>query len=115
MCECRSYNAGAELGGSIPERVLPYRKYFPQSDRETVCVDDCIADMIERLWEAGVKTGACCCGHNGQSKIANGHAHVMITDPSQAQLAHSILAQDNRLWWISMWAGSEEGQHDPQG
>lgn len=105
MCNCLSYNAGGDLGGSAPERVILYRKYFPDSERETVCVDECIADMIEKLWAAGVKTCACCCGHNGQSRIANGNANVMLSDPAQAQLAHEILSRDNRPWWISIWAG----------
>ena len=104
MCDCQSYNR-PDLGGTVPERVLPYAKYFPNSARDTVCVDDCIADMMEKLWAAGVVTGACCCGHNGQSTIANGRPNVMIVDPRQAQIAHDILAADPRDWWVAFWAG----------
>lgn len=108
MCDCRSYNGSEYLAGSIPERILPYRKYFPESTRETVCVDDCIADMIVSLWEAGVMTVACCCGHNGHAPIANGNANVMISDPKQAALAHEILSNDSRRWWVTFWAGQIE-------
>lgn len=26
-------------------------------------VDDCIADEVEELWNRGIKTTGCCCGH----------------------------------------------------
>ena len=89
----------------MPERILPHGKYFPNSPRQTVCVDSCIADVIEQLWEAGIRTVACCCGHNGRSPIANGGPNVMIADPSQAQMAFDILAADPRDWWVTFWAG----------
>lgn len=31
-----------------------------------VCVDACIAPVIEALWEEKIWTENCCCGHNGQ-------------------------------------------------
>lgn len=105
MCDCQSYNGQGVFSGSVPEKVLPYRQYFPDQPRETVSVDACIADTIEALWAAGVKTGACCCGHGGQSPIANGRPNVMITDPSQAPLAFEVLAKDAREWWVQFWAG----------
>lgn len=108
MCDCISYNRSDESGGSTPEAVLPYRKYFPGSAKETVCVDACIAETIERLWAAGVITGACCCGHNGRSPIANGRPSVMIADPAQAELAFDVLASDPRAWWVQFWAGTVE-------
>ena len=104
MCNCISYNA-PEWGGTDQEAVLPYQKYFPLSDRDTVCVDACIAPVIEKLWAAGIKTGACCCGHNGKAQICNGMPNVMIVDPSQAQAAFDILAADHRRWWVAFWAG----------
>jgi len=108
MCECQSYNR-PEFGGSVSERILHHGKYFHASARSTICVDDCIADTIERLWAAGVVTAACCCGHNGQSPIANGMPNVMIVDPAQAKVAADILADDARDWWITIWAGSKGG------
>ena len=105
-CNCISHNA-RDWGGSDPEVVLPYKKYFPHSERDTVCVDACIAVTMERLWAAGVKTGACCCGHNGKSAIANGRPSVMIVDPSQAQLAFDVLSSDSREWWVQFWAGGD--------
>jgi len=29
-----------------------------------VCVDNCIVDAILQLWDRGIETTGCCCGHN---------------------------------------------------
>ena len=104
MCDCISYNR-PEWGGSQQEAVLPYRKYFSQSGPDTVCVDACLADSMERIWAAGIETMASCCGHNGKSHLANGFANVMLKHPKDAQAAFEILAAEDRPWWIVMWAG----------
>lgn len=104
-CDCRSYNR-PEWGGATDEVILDFRAYFPDEGRETVCVDVCIAEAIEMLWAAGVKTEASCCGHNGKSQVACGKPNVMISDPEQAQIAYDILRMDARTWWVSFWAGA---------
>ena len=106
-CNCQSYNAQGAFTGDEPERILPYGKYFPEDNRETVCVDACIADVVEGLWEAGVKTSASCCGHTGQAPIANGRPNVIIAAPAQAQLAFKVLAADHRDWFVLFWAGAQ--------
>lgn len=108
MCDCMSYNGQGSIGGQTPERVLNLRTYFPDADRETVCVDACIADTIEKLWAAGVKTVACCCGHNGEVSVANGMPNVMIAGPEYADAAFRVLADDPRDWWVQFWAGSQQ-------
>lgn len=41
------------------------RKHRLQQDRApTVCVDSCIVEAIEQLWDRGIETTGCCCGHN---------------------------------------------------
>ncbi len=102
MCDCRSHNR-PDWGGSTPEVVVDYRQYFPDSQRDTICVDACIVDAMMALWQAGVRTGGCCCGHNRQG----GPPSVFITDPAQAVLANDILAADGRPWQVIFWAGSE--------
>ncbi|HEJ2170549.1 TPA: hypothetical protein ACKP5U_003289 [Pseudomonas aeruginosa] len=32
--------------------------------RETICVDKCIANAVQALWDLGIVTTGCCCGHN---------------------------------------------------
>jgi hypothetical protein len=46
-----------------PERILVTPEWAP-TDRKTVCVDECIADAVQAIWDAGVWTLGSCCGHN---------------------------------------------------
>lgn len=43
-----------ELRYNEPERKV----------RETVAVDACLKDELEKLWSEGVITTGCCCGHH---------------------------------------------------
>lgn len=29
-----------------------------------ICIDPCIVDLIKELWNNGIETLGCCCGHN---------------------------------------------------
>lgn len=100
MCQCISYNR-PDLGGTEPEVVLDYAKYFPDTGSPKICVDPCIADVMERLWEAGVRTRGCCCGHNGQLGTA---PTVYIEDPKSAVDAVRVLSEDERDWNVVFWA-----------
>ena len=104
MCDCKSYN-NPELGGGAPEVILDHAKYFPDTSRPTICVDACIADAIEALWAAGVRTGGCCCGHNGKVPFGNGKPSVILEDASQSALASDVLKTDSRDWFVCVWAG----------
>lgn len=57
MCDCHSYNADT---GTSKEVILVY----PWNKEINVCVDSCIADVIELLWENNINTQNSCCGHN---------------------------------------------------
>tara|TARA_R110000850_G_scaffold238204_1_gene362882 strand:+ start:492 stop:833 length:342 start_codon:yes stop_codon:yes gene_type:complete len=103
MCNCR-YASDPATG--VPEAVLDQAKYFPDTGAPQVAVDQCIAEVIERLWAAGVRTGGCCCGHNGTRGFKQ--PNVIIIDPSQAKAAHDVLSADPRDWWVLFWAGGAE-------
>jgi hypothetical protein len=65
MCNCHSYNMDT---GDNPNIILypPSHIGFTYPDGEpieTVCVDACIAQVIQHLWDNGVKTMNSCCGH----------------------------------------------------
>lgn len=30
----------------------------------TVCIDQCIVDAVKEIWNKGIETTGCCCGHN---------------------------------------------------
>ena len=54
--------------------MLPYLVKDPTEPEaapqpKTVAVDKCLLPEILRLWEAGIKTTGCCCGH-GQANMA---------------------------------------------
>lgn len=58
-CDCHSYNGDF---GSIPERILKAPK---STGKDTICVDECIADVLQHLWTNNIPTLSSCCGHNG--------------------------------------------------
>lgn len=95
MCNCQSHNR-PEITGNVPEIVLDYAKYFPDTQRATVCVDACIAEAIESLWAAGIRTRHSCCGHNE----AFGPPSVAIDSFEMARDTAIILKPDGRHWRI---------------
>lgn len=84
-CRCRSYNQSAPHE-SDPEVVLDVPDWAG-SERETICVDACIAHVIRALWEARVWTLGCCCGHNGRFKRS-----VIVNRPDRERAAAIIRA-----------------------
>lgn len=46
----------------IPPKGLIKYNYCDKL-KERVTVDECLADEIENLWDNGIKTTGCCCGH----------------------------------------------------
>ena len=99
MCNCR-INSDPTTGE--PEALLDQAKYFPDTQRPIVAVDVCIAGTIERLWAAGIRTRACCCGHNNAIPIC---PNVTLDKASDAEAAQKLLQEDGRAWWISIYSG----------
>jgi hypothetical protein len=103
-CGCISYNC-PEPYQTDHEVVLDHAKYFPDTQKPSVCVDACIAEAIESLWKAGVRTRACCCGHNGRFGPA---PSVYLDSPADAAKAYEVLAHDHRDWHVVFWAGPSQ-------
>lgn len=67
-CDCKTDYLGThfrsvELG--LPQRMIDW--YAMQGiNKRTVCVDDCLADEIKALWQWGIITTGCCCGHGAR-------------------------------------------------
>ena len=57
QCSCKSYNLGI---GTIPNKILT----LPSG--ETKCIDACIANVIQKLWDNGIETIGSCCGHGSK-------------------------------------------------
>ena len=50
-------------------------------------IDNCLVDEIKKLWDAGIHTRGCCCGHN---KLG-GYIEVERTDiPKMISLGYEI-------------------------
>ena len=65
MCDCKSYNHGT---GTTPVVVLTPPKewgltYGSGGEKGGVCIDACIAPVIQELWDNGIVTKGSCCGH----------------------------------------------------
>jgi hypothetical protein len=57
--------------------ILDIHAAFPHviTDSPTVCVDHCIAPVVQALWRAGVLTLNSCCGHNAEAPSIITHLH----------------------------------------
>ena len=65
MCQCKKIDIGS-YGNQI-ELNRPYHmrgRCEGSLHPDTICVDACIADEINQLWDCGIRTTGCCCGHN---------------------------------------------------
>lgn len=61
-CDCQ----GVEIGSCDNQVELPRPPHMPASEgaASTICVDACLAEEIQALWQQGITTTGCCCGHN---------------------------------------------------
>jgi len=92
-CNCIS-NSRPSLGGT--ELALVIQNPFSPT-LKTVCIDSCIAPIIQELWDAGVETGGSCCGHNGKISLFKS---VVISNKKQAVLAKRIVGERMEvLFW----------------
>lgn len=105
MCKCRSYNK-PEWGGTDEELVLSSPPWMEKSNG--VCVDRCIAHVIEYLWANGVQTVACCCGHNQPSL---GPMLVLAEGQRSGGVRELIESVDDRPWRIQQWQLVEVEDH----
>lgn len=83
-CNCVSYNMDSPDKHGDKEVILKAPSW---SSRGTICIDYCIADIIKMLWENGVVTHGCCCGHNKQNP-------TVIVSPENLALTISLLNHD---------------------
>lgn len=93
MCDCISYNR-PDLGGTEPEVVLTIPANV-RREKPVACVDACMVPTIKALWDAGIPTINCCCGHNGKAGKRS-----VIVDPEYAEAAKAIVgAETEILFW----------------
>jgi hypothetical protein len=102
-CRCQSYNLDI---GQVPEVVVPLPDFqFRASRRQNrlVSLDACIADTIIELWNFGVLTLGCCCGH-GQPRLG-GPSIVLHGIETPRRVARLLELMDGRSWVLWQWRG----------
>ncbi|WP_427192601.1 hypothetical protein [Serratia marcescens] len=96
MCNCHSYNAQA---GATPNVEMAVPDALVSDGRHIVCIDACIATVIRALWNEGLKTLSCCCGHGRDvpSVIIPEHADI------NKYFAVIKRVDSSREWRIGRW------------
>ena len=95
MCTCISYNRPKDWQ-TEPEVILETGR----TDRPTICVDACIAPVIKHLWDNGIETLGCCCGHNVEIPSVILDEHMRGKEETVRYLIGEI---DTREWRVLMW------------
>ena len=76
-CNCVNVNIGEytnQVVIVIPDSVKIYINDITNSIRRKVGIDKCIAYEIISLWDRGISTTGCCCGHNKK----NGYIEIGV-------------------------------------
>ena len=100
MCNCHSYNGDDIDSGKDQEVLLRPPKDF-HLDRDSVCVDACIADVIQHLWDNNIQTLNSCCGHNKERPSIILESYV--TDDDVKNIREIIRQIDQRDFKLMAW------------
>lgn len=80
MCNCVNIDFGSEenfaqqITCDIPDHMERYKIARLQAGlTDKICIDPCIVEEIKQLWELGIETHGCCCGHNKAESFVNVH------------------------------------------
>lgn len=95
MCDCFSYQTQK---GLIGQKILDIRKYFPSYHKQKVCIDFCIAEVIEALWKERILTNGSCCGHGKKQPS------IVMENGDQASKAREVISKiDSRNFKLLAW------------
>lgn len=96
---CKSYNVQI---GEVPEVILPRPDWLAEGERiNGVPVDACLAKVIKHLWNNGITTLNCCCGHGG--RIAKKPSIILGENEDPVHARKLIAEVDNRLFELKQW------------
>lgn len=88
---------GNELVVDIPSSI-ELRYNSPNKElRSTVCIDECIVDLIKDLWGKGIKTTGCCCGHFGTLPAQIGVEKEFIKQMKELGYTNDFINSPGRL------------------
>ena len=92
MCDCDCYDFGKCVIAELPPEIATDR------ENRSVCLDRCIADTIRHLWNNGIQTLGCCCGHNKEKP------NVVIAQNEDIQNVCGLInSVDDRQWDVCRW------------
>jgi hypothetical protein len=57
----------------LPPWTIAIKERLRMNYSPNVCIDQCIVKAIKELWNKGVETTGCCCGHNIMSAWVSVH------------------------------------------
>lgn len=98
--------------------VVKSPDWLKAEGRESVCIDECITGTIQALWNAGVVTLGCCCGHDRSPCTVIIESSL---NPAMLATAYRVLELfDDRRWSIQEWKlvevaikPQQDGNRDP--
>ena len=95
MCK---WDENTSMGGEQVVLDLP-AFVRPDKEKRTVSIDKCIVPVIEGLWDAGVYTLGCCCGHGKENPS------VVLSTVCHIQPAMAVIRRldKNRIWTLKQW------------
>ncbi len=92
MCECDCYDKD-----KCEILILP--DYIERTGR-TICVDNCIVDIVKFLWKNNIYTESCCCSHNGKF----GNPSIVIGQDEDPLYVKKLIKEiDDREFDIFQW------------
>lgn len=90
-CTCHSYNADI---GTTPEVLI-------KMGDKAIAIDACIAPVLMHLWDNGIHTLGCCCGHNGKF----GTPSIVLAEgvDNYSRIRELIKQKDSRHFELTQW------------
>ena len=102
QCNCHS---STKCIGTEREFIL---KLPPFMGKAKVSIDACIAKVIRHLWDNGIETVSCCCGHNG---VIDDKPTIILpanSSTEHADIVREIIKQvDDREFELLSWKLTE--------
>jgi hypothetical protein len=89
MCDCKNVALGSYDNQIQINNLPPHMSAF----KAAICLDACISQEVQDLWDLGITTTGCCCGHN---QIA-GFIGVIDEDiPKMKEMGYEVMFNPSR-------------------
>lgn len=96
MCNCKnvafgSYDNQVEIT-NLPAHMASYKSQ-QGGNPNSICLDTCISQEVQDLWDLGITTTGCCCGHNN----LQGFIGVIDQDiPRMKEMGYEVMYNPSR-------------------